>query len=193
VTPLVRPGLPGDAATIAALHAQRIGEGFLVSLGPRFLTRLYRRIAVSPGSVLLVAEADSAVVGFVAATTGTRRLYIDFLRHDAVPAGLAALPALLRSPKRVWETLRYGAGDDELPAAEVLSIAVAEEAAGQGVGGALLAAALDGLTRHGAVEAQVVTAAGNAAALAMYERAGFRRRGRTEVHAGVAQEVLVWP
>ena len=41
--------------------------------------------------------------------------------------------------------------------------------------------------------ARVVTAVDNDAALAMYERAGFRRRTRTEVHAGVPQEVLVWP
>lgn len=193
MTPPVRPGRPSDAEALAALHAQRIGEGFLVTLGHRFLARLYRRIARSPGSVLLVAEADGRVVGFVAATTSTRRLYAEFLRHDAVPAALAAAPAVLRAPMRAWETLRYGAGHDDLPAAEVLSIAVADDASGRGIGGALLAAALDALAQEGAAEARVVTAVGNDAALAMYERAGFRRRTRTEVHAGVAQEVLVWP
>ena len=193
MTAPVRPGRPGDAAAVAALHAARIGEGFLVTLGPRFLTRLYRRIARSPGSVLVVAEADGRVVGFAAATTSTRRLYAEFLRRDGVLAALAAAPAVLRAPSRVWETLRYGAGDDDLPAAEVLSIAVADAAGGRGLGGALLATALDGLAARGAREARVVTAVGNDAALAMYERAGFRRWGRTEVHAGVAQEVLVWP
>jgi L-amino acid N-acyltransferase YncA len=193
VTAAVRPGRAGDAATVAALHAARIGEGFLTSLGPRFLTRLYRRIALASGSVLVVAEADGTVVGFVAATTSTRRLYAEFLRRDAVPAALAAAPAVLRAPRRVWETLRYGAGRDGLPAAEVLSIAVAEGATGGGVGGLLLVAALDALAALGATEAQVVTAVENQAALTMYERAGFRRWGRTEVHPGVVQEVLVWP
>jgi ribosomal protein S18 acetylase RimI-like enzyme len=193
VTTPVRPGRPGDAAAVAAIHYARISEGFLVTLGPRFLTRLYRRIARSPGSVLLVAEVDGRVVGFVAATTSTRRLYAEFLRRDGVLAALAAAPAVLRAPRRVWETLRYGTSHDDLPAAEVLSIAVADAASGRGLGGALLTAALDGLAARGAHEAQVVTAVGNEAALAMYERAGFRRWGRTEVHAGVAQEVLVWP
>lgn len=193
MTPVVRLARADDAPAIAALHEERISEGFLVTLGRRFLTRLYRRIARSPGSVLLVADAGDRVVGFVAATASTRSLYADFLRHDALPAGLAAAPAVLRAPRRVWETLRHGRGEHDLPAAEVLSIAVAADAGGQGTGGALLAAALDALARQGVTEAQVVTAVGNQTALAMYQRAGFRHHGRTEVHAGVAQEVLVWP
>jgi ribosomal protein S18 acetylase RimI-like enzyme len=193
MTAPLRTGGAGDVAAVAALHAERIGEGFLVTLGPRFLTRLYRRIALSPAAVLLVAEDGDRIVGFVAAATSTRRLYGDFLRHDAVPAGLAAAPAVIRAPRRVWETLRYGSAGDDLPAAEVLSIAVAADAEGRGIGGALLVAALEALAEAGAPAARVVTAVGNDPALAMYERAGFRRRTRTEVHAGVPQEVLVWP
>jgi ribosomal protein S18 acetylase RimI-like enzyme len=197
MTPPPREGRPGDAPAVAALHAERIGEGFLVALGPRFLTRLYWRIALSPHALLLVADraGSDGIVGFVAAATSTRRLYGDFLRQDALAAGLAAAPVVLRHPRRVWETFRYGsAGDaDDLPAAEILSIAVAGDAAGQGVGGALVAAAQEELTLLGVPEARVVTAVGNDPALAMYERAGFRRRTRTEVHAGVPQEVLVWP
>jgi ribosomal protein S18 acetylase RimI-like enzyme len=199
MTPPLRAGLPGDAATVAALHAERIGDGFLVTLGPRFLTRLYRRIALSPQAVLLVAhdppgESRDGLVGFVAAATSTRRLYGEFLRRDALPAGLAAAPAVLRHPRSVWETFRYGrTTDDDLPVAEILSVAVASGAAGRGVGGALVAAAQEELVRLGAHEARVVTAVGNDGALAMYERAGFRRRTRTQVHAGVPQEVLVWP
>jgi ribosomal protein S18 acetylase RimI-like enzyme len=193
MTAPLRAGRAGDAAAVAGLHAERIGEGFLVTLGPRFLTRLYRRIALSPAAVLLVAEDADRIVGFVAAATSTRRLYGDFLRHDAVPAGLAAAPAVIRAPRRVWETLRYGSAGDDLPAAEVLSIAVAADAEGRGIGGALLVAALEALAEAGAPAARVVTAVGNDPALAMYERAGFRRRTRVEVHAGVPQEVLVWP
>jgi putative acetyltransferase len=192
----MRAGRPGDAPAVAALHTARIGEGFLVTLGPRFLTRLYRRIAVSPHAVLLVADerSDEGIAGFVAAATTTRGLYGEFLRRDAVPAGLAAAPAILLNPRRVWETFRYGRSDDgDLPAAEILSVAVAADAAGRGIGGALVALAQEELARLGAPEARVVTAVGNDAALAMYERAGFRRRTRTQIHAGVPQEVLVWP
>jgi ribosomal protein S18 acetylase RimI-like enzyme len=194
MSPPVRAGRPVDATAVAALHAERIGEGFLVTLGPRFLTRLYRRVVLSPHALLVVTESGTRIVGFVAAATDTRRFYGDFLRRDALPAGLAAAPAVLRAPRRVWETIRYGTtSDGDLPAAEILSIAVAADAAGHGIGGALLTAAQDGLARLGSLEARVVTAVDNDAALAMYQRAGFRQRGRTEVHAGVPQEVLVWP
>jgi ribosomal protein S18 acetylase RimI-like enzyme len=190
----LRPGQPHDAAAIAGLHADRIGEGFLVTLGPRFLRRLYRRIALSPSAVLVVADSGERIVGFVAAATSTRRLYGEFLARDALPAGLAAAPSVVRAPRRVWETLRYGnERDDDLPPAEILSIAVAADAGGQGIGGRLLSAAQQELTQLGAPHARVVTAVGNEAAIAMYERAGFQRRSRTEVHAGVPQEVLVWP
>jgi ribosomal protein S18 acetylase RimI-like enzyme len=190
----LRTGQADDAPAVAALHADRIGEGFLVTLGPRFLRRLYRRIALSPHAVLLVADRGGRLVGFVAATTSTRRLYGQFLRRDAVPAGLAAAPAVLRAPRHVWETFRYGsAHDGNLPAAEILSIAVSPDAEGRGIGGALLSAAQKELAHLGAPQARVVTAVGNEAALTMYERAGFQRRNRTEVHAGVPQEVLVWP
>lgn len=192
--PTIRAGGRDDAGPVAAIHADRIAEGFLVTLGPRFLARLYRRIARSPEAVLVVAEEAGVVVGFAAATTSTRRLYADFLRRDAVPAALAAAPAIVRRPRQVWETLRYGtAGPDDLPPAEILSIAVHREAGGRGVGGALLAATLLGLRRVGADSARVVTAESNDVALALYQRAGFRRAGRTEVHPGVGQEILVWP
>lgn len=190
---LIRAGRADDAPAVAALHADRIGEGFLVTLGPRFLTRLYRRIANSSGAVLLVAEDPEQLVGFVAAATSTGRLYKEFLLRDAVPAALVAAPAVLRAPRRVWETFRYGTTDHDLPPAEVLSIAVAAAATGQGTGGALLTAALDELGQRGVVAARVVTASGNDAAIRMYERAGFGRQGRTEVHPGGVQEVLVWP
>jgi ribosomal protein S18 acetylase RimI-like enzyme len=194
--PSLRTGDAGDASAVASMHADRIGEGFLVTLGPQFLRRLYRRIALSPHAVLVVADDGEQIIGFAAAATSTRSLYGDFLRHDALPAGFAAAPAVLRHPRRVWETLRYGTvgdGDKDLPGAEVLSVAVAADAGGQGIGSAVLAATLEQLTRAGTPAVRVVTAVGNDAALAMYERAGFRRRSRTEVHAGVPQEVLVWP
>ena len=52
------PEMIGDAAAAAALHAGQIGEGFLTFLGPRFLRRLYRRVARTPGSFLLVVEDE---------------------------------------------------------------------------------------------------------------------------------------
>jgi glycosyltransferase involved in cell wall biosynthesis/ribosomal protein S18 acetylase RimI-like enzyme len=190
---MVRPARLDDVAAIVGLHTARIGDGFLVSLGPRFLERLYRRLIRSRDAFVLVADHDQHVGGFVAVADDTGGFYREFLLRDGVPATAAALGAMAQAPGRVWETLRYGTGSsDDLPRAEVLAIAVAEQAEGRGVGGALVAAAQEQLRQRGIGAARVVTAADNAAALRMYERAGFHPKRRTEVHAGTPQEVLVW-
>jgi ribosomal protein S18 acetylase RimI-like enzyme len=173
----------------------RLPQGFLPTLGFRTLKRLYRHLVKSGHAFVIVAEGDEGVVGFVAVAEDTRRIYRDFLRHDAVFAALVAAPAALRAPRRVWETLRYGGRADHegLPAAEILAIAVSEGARGKGVASRLVDAALDELRRRKIDTVRVVTATENARARWMYERAGFRHQRVIEVHRGVQQEVLVWP
>jgi ribosomal protein S18 acetylase RimI-like enzyme len=190
----LRLARPDDADAIAALHVARIGEGFLATLGPRFLRRLYSRIARDDDAFAVVAEEHEDVIGFVAVAEDTGRLYRRFIRHDGIPAAASALPVLARAPRRAWETLRYGTGssDDDLPPAEILSVAVDRGAAGAGLGGALVRRALEELQHRHVTAARVVTATTNAPALRMYRQAGFAPRSRTEVHRGVPQEVLVW-
>jgi len=182
-----------DVHAVAALHAAGIPDGFLVSLGPRFLGRLYARIVRSPTSFLLVTDGDRGISGFIAVAEDTGLLYREFLRRDGVVAAAVAAPRVLRAPRRIWETLRYGSvAEEDLPAAEILAMAVASHARGRGTGAALVRAGVGELTRRGVLAARVVTASDNPAALRMYERAGFDRVRRTEVHRGVSQEVLVW-
>lgn len=219
---VVRPAGPADAPAIAALHASRIGEGFLASLGEPFLRRLYRRISLHPGSWVMVAELDGTVVGMASGTLATRRLYRSFILRDGFAAAWTAAPRLARSWRLVLETLRYpGAGEPspgdgsvhdatsagtetgharlshagavpELPHAEILSVAVSDAAGGRGVGTAVVGAALDEFRRRRVEAVRVVTVVGNDSAVRMYERCGFVKHSRTEVHAGIAQEVLVW-
>jgi len=197
----VRPGTEADASRAATLHASEIGEGFLSSLGRSFLTRLYRRIVRSPRSFLLVAEADGEALGFIAGTEDVRELYRSFLLRDGILATISALPQVLRSARRVLETLRYGtgneqgdgAGEAELPKAELLAVAVAPQARGRGAGRALVDAFTAELTRRGVPGARVVVGADNDAAIGLYERCGFAKAARIEVHRGTASQVLTWP
>ena len=196
--PLVRFATVADVDAVAALHADRIAEGFLVTLGPAFLRRLYRRIVRSRRAFALVADAPAAagrrIEGFVAVADDTRALYREFVLHDGVVAGVAAAPGIVRAPRAVLETLRYGLRSDEsATGAEILATAVASDRAGHGVGTSLVRAAVDELRRRGAHTAHVVTAADNRAAARAYERGGFRASGHREVHHGVAQQLLVWP
>jgi ribosomal protein S18 acetylase RimI-like enzyme len=189
-----------DVHAVAALHADRIAEGFLVTLGPAFLRRLYRRILRSPEAFVIVAdEADGPepgdrVVGFIAVAENTRALYRDFLVRDGFVAAATATPGIVRAPGAVWETLRYGLrGGGSASGAEVLSTAVAADHGGRGIATGLVRSAVEELQRRGAASARVVTAVGNLAAVKAYERGGFRAVGLDEVHRGVAQQLLAWP
>jgi ribosomal protein S18 acetylase RimI-like enzyme len=198
----VRFATIADVDAIAALHAGRIGEGFLVTLGPAFLRRLYRRIVQSRGAFVLVVDqppgsapsGSRTLGGFIAVAEHTGALYREFLLHDGVPAALAASRGIARAPRSVFETLRYGLrGGSHAVGAEVLSTAVAAECARRGIGTRLVQAALEELAARGVSAARVVTAVGNDAAVRAYERGGFRAGGLDEVHRGVAQQLLVWP
>jgi len=192
-----------DVDAIAALHAGRIAESFLATLGPAFLRRLYARIVQSPRAFVLVVDAPGTagshrVCGFVAVAEDTGALYREFLRRDGIRAGIAAIGGIARSPGAVWETARYGlrGGSETAGAdvrAEVLSTAVASEYGQQGIATGLVRAAVEELHRRGVASARVVTTVGNLAAVKAYERGGFRVVGLDEVHSGIAQQLLVWP
>ena len=189
---IVRPGTDADADAAARLHATGIQEGFLSSLGPRFLTLLYRRMVRDGRSFLLVAEEDGVVVGYAGATENLSHLYRQFLRHEGVVAALVAAPRLFRAWRPALETLRYPSGGQDLPDAELLAIAVSPECRGRGVGRALVTAVNEELTRRGVTNARVVVAATNAAALQLYKASGFRPSTSIEVHARTTSEVLTW-
>ena len=189
----IRAGTAADAAAAAQLHASEISEGFLPTLGSSFLARLYGRIVRDAGSFLLVdANERGDVDAFIAGTENVGALYKSFALRDGWIAGLKAAPRIVRSWKRVWETFRYPSGDDVLASAELLAVAVAPTARGKGLGRELVAALQAEFTRRGIHAVKVVVAAHNEIAIGLYERCGFERAARIEVHAGTPSEVLVW-
>jgi ribosomal protein S18 acetylase RimI-like enzyme len=189
---IVRTGGLADVAAAARLHSEQIGEGFLSSLGPRFLARLYRRVVRWHRSFLLVAEEDGVVVGHAAATEDVAQLYRQFLRHDGLVAGLVAAPRLALRWRSALETLRYPSGHDDLPPAELLAVAVDSSCRGRGIGKALVTAANEELARRGVDDARVVVAAHNQPAIALYLGSGYRPAAVTEVHASTPSRVLTW-
>lgn len=189
---VVRAGSERDARVAARLHADEIAEGFLSSLGPRFLQLLYRRVVRSGGSFLLVAEEGDAIVGHAAATEDVPRLYREFLRHEGVAAGAVAAPRLVRRWRSALETLRYPAVHEDLPKAELLAVAVSSRSRGRGVGRALVAAANEELVRRGVRDARVVVANTNTAALRLYTSSGFCPSAEIRVHPDRPSQVLTW-
>ncbi len=189
---VLRIGHDDDAGAAAGLHAQQIREGFLSFLGPRFLRRLYRRVTRTPGCFLLVVEEEGTTIGFLAGSTNVAALYRSFVWHDGVAAALASSGRLLRSWRRVMETLRHGGGGSG-EGAELLAIAVDPIARGRGVGTRLVEGFLTEVKRQNECAAHVVVAANNQNAIALYRRSGFHVVKRFELHSGTESLVMQWP
>jgi ribosomal protein S18 acetylase RimI-like enzyme len=187
--------LAGGADTVetARLHAAGIEDGFLPKLGPSVLRRLHRRMSRDGGSFVLVAGNPGRLTGFVAGTTSVGDLYRSFLLRDGIVAAVLAAPRVPRVWRPAWETLRYPSRSDPAwPAAELLAIAVADDARHRGVGRALTLAFQDELQRRGENKAKVVVGSTNQAAIGLYHSCGFQPAGMVEVHTGHRSEVLVW-
>ena len=184
-TASIRVGTVADAQLAACLHSGQITEGFLASLGPRFLARLYRRVALFEGSFLLVADVSGKPVGFLAGALDVGALYKRFLLSDGLVAALTSAPRLVRTWPRALETLRHGSGDKAGPGtAELLSIAVDPTSRGHGTGALLVNGFVDEARNGGASGAEVVVGADNRAAVSLYSRSGFEQADEFELHPG---------
>ena len=195
---LIRLGTQRDAAASSVLHSSRITEGFLPTLGPRFLGRLYRRIALDRDSFLMVAEKDGEILAMASCTNDLGHLYRAFILRDGLIATASALFPIIRSLPRVFETLKYPSqGGSELaktplPEAEILAVAVREGSSGIGIGRQIMVAVIAEFTRRGVESFKVITSSDNAAALALYRSVGFRDTAALEVHEGTESLALVW-
>ena len=143
--------------------------------------------------MITVASDDSGPVGFVAGVTNTGAFYKHFIKRHGVRAALAAGYRLMRPSviRRALETLRYEGGIEDVPA-ELLSTSVAATARRSGLATELGTRFLAGLRDRGVMAATVAVASSNSGAIGLYEKLGFERAIKIEVHAGTESEVLVW-
>ncbi|MGH3452390.1 MAG: GNAT family N-acetyltransferase, partial [Haloechinothrix sp.] len=192
---VIRPATRRDAAAIARLHRRSLPDAFLPRLGDPFLRRLYRAMVADPEAVVLVAGSERGVVGFVAGTPSVGRFYRRFVLRHGIPAGVSALPRLLRRGmlRRLWETARHPKGSSSLPDAELLAVAVEKRRRSGGLGEMLVRRLLGELGARRVDVVKVVVGADNAGANRFYERLGFRRIGRIHVHGEAASNVWVIP
>jgi ribosomal protein S18 acetylase RimI-like enzyme len=182
------------ASIVAELHRQGIGTGFLSSLGGMFMRQLYRAIPSCPaGFGYAWEESDGSVLGFIACAESTGKLYKQALLRRGILMALPLTRFLIRPSviRRMIATLRYPSQTgEELPAAEVLSIAVSQQARGKGVGKALMTAALEEFRRRGISKVKVAVWAGNETANRFYERCEFAIALQRE-HHGLPMNVYV--
>jgi hypothetical protein len=182
-----------DAAAVASLHEARI-TSFLSTLGGGFLKQLYAAIARSPSAFGFVWErADGAVLGFIACSENTGRLYKEALLRGGVRMAGAMIRFVLRPAfvKRMIETLRYptrvGA---EVPPAEILSMAVSPEAGEGCISLSLTRQALAEFKRRGVDAVKAGVGPAHPSMNRFYQMLGFEHVSTCAQH-GAPMNILV--
>jgi ribosomal protein S18 acetylase RimI-like enzyme len=183
---------------LAKLHIDSIHGGIIESLGEPFLASLYHQLSKQEAVFTYVAVRDDAIIGFVVGTIEIRGLiqnigWVGMARLALLAYGKLWRPNVLR---KALQTLGYFfrrpnalifhdavAEAAKLGHAELLAIAVAAEARGQGVGRTLvenLESAF--LNWSDATKYFVSTTREEVASNAFYRSAGFKLIGQKPHH-----------
>jgi ribosomal protein S18 acetylase RimI-like enzyme len=175
-------------AQVARIHASRINQGFLATLGSDFLTLLYEAIDADPASVLIVERLDGVIVGFVAGGRGMGSIYRQMLKRWPRLI-VALLPSLLNPSKlkRVLEVLWFSRQQKPVPGcpkAELLSIAVLERVQGRSVAQRLYQALTTHFDHAGEPAFCIVVGDALTPAHHFYRRMGAVPMAQISVHKG---------
>ena len=81
-----------DCRGVAKIHKECLAKSFLATLGEKFLILLYKTLVEYKKGILLVAEDDGKIIGFVSATTNTSGFYRYFLKKNFIKASFLLLP-----------------------------------------------------------------------------------------------------
>ncbi|MEW5956400.1 MAG: GNAT family N-acetyltransferase [Chloroflexota bacterium] len=189
---------PADISQVVALHRREIGQGFLSSLGDKTLALIFSVAADSQCGVLVTAQDRSTgrVYGFVCGATRTGAFYQEFLRRHFL-SGLIALAARLFSPStagKAMETLLYPTKRTrvDLPAAELLIIAVDDDYKGDGLAQALFYELVKAFNDKGITTFKVVAGANLCRAQRFYQKLGPVQSAPIEVHRGQPSIVYIY-
>lgn len=182
-TTTLAPLAAEHAAAAARLHVVGQPGTFLTDLGPQVLTVLYSALPQSPVGFGFAATNQTALLGFVSATTSVGHLFVEMGTrrvHQLLPALLGRYWQRPRLALRSVQTVAYPflasppQETDESRAAELLSIMVTPSARGQGIGSQLLAALVQACRERAIALLDVTVAADNDGARRFYTRHGFR-------------------
>ena len=171
-----RADLPG----IVAIHQKAFSHFFLTQLGGAFLYRYYELVLRYRAGILLVSEGSDGLEGFACGFADPEEFYA-LMRRRRRSFALPVLAALVRRPSLVAQIIRgmrrveRQASQRTARSCELSSIAVSPDAAGRGVGKALVKAFLDAAWSWGAHHVTLDTDAdNNEPANALYQSSGFQ-------------------
>ncbi len=133
---------PGHVRQVVAIHLRSFPGFFLTFLGSDFLSRLYHGIIADRSGLAYIYQTQEIILGFVAGTDSPAGFYRRLLRQRWWRFALAAAIPAVQKPSVIPRLLRAfsrgNAEDVHGKCATLMSIAVAPESQGQGIGQALV-------------------------------------------------------
>lgn len=183
-----------DARIISHLHIRNIKLGFLTKLGPKLLEGVYRFIIVGEESFCYVAELDSKIVGFVAATEDCKLLYKRFFRKNFFWGMKIILTKILDGQvvRKSLDHIFLPRKKSVLPVAEFLTIAVDNCAKRLGVGTKLFKIMKDEFARRSTEGFIVVVGKGLRPSNSFMIKNGGIKVTEFQVHKGEDSNVYFW-
>ena len=187
-----------ELESMARIHREELGDGFISGLGDRMLELLFRSgCSGNAGIVMLAREgATGNVVGFLMGTRDTGRFYREYLVKNFFRTCWVLLPRICSfyTLRRIFESLLYPKKKmhKELPVAELLDIAVTAEHHGNGIGRQLFCAYAGALANEGIPAFKITTGESLRGAQEFYTKLGARFVRWVQVHAGSKTAVYVY-
>jgi ribosomal protein S18 acetylase RimI-like enzyme len=179
-----------DVPQVATIYMASFGGAFLTRLGSEFLESMFKAfVKGSPRECSIVCiDAQKHVVGFVCGSKDRAAYIRSFvLRHwmEALPAIAGAVSrdrgTALALWLRIWQNrqailgswLAPPDGKGSLPAASLMTVAVAPNYRDKGMGTALVGAFMDEMARRGVTALRLAVSEDNLKARRLYERLGW--------------------
>ena len=182
--PVIRKAVAQDIQGIVTIHQKAFTGFFLTRLGREFLHQYYGLVLEYRAGIALVSEACGVLEGFACGFVDPPEFY-RLMRRNSQNFVVPALSALFRDTSlatkvfHAVQRLQTPASQGATQLCELSSIAVAPEAAGGGLGKALLHAFVAQAWLMNAQHVFLTTDAdGNEAANALYQKAGFQHTRR---------------
>ena len=166
-----------DVPEVVRVHLIAFPGFFLSFLGPRFLC-LYYEECVRHGEIASVAVIQGQLAGFVMGSAHPAQFYSGLVKRRALRFAAVALPAVIKQPQialRVARALTKPKDARRLDGtATLMSLGVAPDQHGKGIGGKLVAAFLAEARARGSTRVDLTTdKVQNEKTNVFYRRLGF--------------------
>ncbi len=193
---IIRKADISDAKTMALLHIAEIKGGLFSFLGPAFVSGVYKTLLELKDSTALIAQEGNSTVGFICGVADTNTFFKRHLIKRGLISAFYSLPHLFRfsRARMIFCAVRYPVKfEQDLPPAELLSMAVHQQHHGEGIGSLLFNKFSDEMQRKRINNFRIVTDELNVPAQKFYENLRCREACRKEAFAGGKIVVFVWP